>query len=154
MIKHMRFCWFLAMHEPKCHLGYVRWHLSGLMKGTGAGDEEDRKAYDDGDESDAMLGIPFMIIIIMQPPKTPPILLSFHDSAGVTEMEKLNAELFMQNCYILQENERLKRQAQLLNQEKQALLSQLNRRLTNANNGAGNSASGTISDTNRDPPRP
>ncbi|XP_031499697.1 uncharacterized protein LOC116263977 [Nymphaea colorata] len=79
---------------------------------------------------------------------------AYDDAAGVTEMEKLNAELFMQNCYILQENERLKRQAQLLNQENQALLSQLKQRLTNAKNGAGNSASGTSSDTTRDPPRP
>lgn len=48
------------------------------------------------------------------------------------EMERLNSELYLQNCYIMQENERLRKRAQLLNQENQALLSQLKDRLSNA----------------------
>ncbi|XP_042484372.1 protein LITTLE ZIPPER 4-like [Macadamia integrifolia] len=40
-------------------------------------------------------------------------------------MEKLNSKLYLQNCYIIQENERLRKKAQLLNQENQALLSEL-----------------------------
>ncbi|KAL6328437.1 hypothetical protein AAG906_038312 [Vitis piasezkii] len=34
-------------------------------------------------------------------------------------MEKLNSELYLQNCYIIQENERLRKKAQQLNQENQ-----------------------------------
>ncbi|CAO2839345.1 unnamed protein product [Amaranthus hypochondriacus] len=44
-------------------------------------------------------------------------------------MERLNSELFLQNCYIMQENEKLKKKAQLLNQENQQLLSELKQRL-------------------------
>ncbi|KAK1310122.1 hypothetical protein QJS10_CPA08g01510 [Acorus calamus] len=45
-------------------------------------------------------------------------------------MERLNSKLYLQNCYILQENERLRRKAQLLNQENQALLSELKQKLS------------------------
>ncbi|RRT51401.1 hypothetical protein B296_00014239 [Ensete ventricosum] len=40
-------------------------------------------------------------------------------------MERLNTQLYLQNCYIMKENERLRKKAQLLNQENQALLSEL-----------------------------
>ncbi|XAR69733.1 hypothetical protein NMG60_11001437 [Bertholletia excelsa] len=51
-----------------------------------------------------------------------------------TEMERLNSELYLQNCYIMQENERLRKKAQLLNQENQALLSELKQKLSKADN--------------------
>ncbi|KAG4383799.1 hypothetical protein GLYMA_13G153018v4 [Glycine max] len=34
-------------------------------------------------------------------------------------MERLNSKLYLQNCYIMKENERLRKKAQLLNQENQ-----------------------------------
>lgn len=45
-------------------------------------------------------------------------------------MERLNSKLYMENCLIMQENEKLRKKAQLLNQENQKLLSQLKQRLT------------------------
>ncbi|GMH30145.1 hypothetical protein Nepgr_031988 [Nepenthes gracilis] len=48
-------------------------------------------------------------------------------------MERLNSELYLQNCYIVQENERLRKKAQMLNQENQALLSELKQKLSKAN---------------------
>uniref|UniRef100_J3LDG4 Uncharacterized protein n=1 Tax=Oryza brachyantha TaxID=4533 RepID=J3LDG4_ORYBR len=39
-------------------------------------------------------------------------------------MDSLNAKLYLQNCYMLKENERLRKAAVLLNQENQALLSE------------------------------
>ncbi|PSS15940.1 Protein LITTLE ZIPPER like [Actinidia chinensis var. chinensis] len=47
-------------------------------------------------------------------------------------MERLNSKLYLQNCYIMQENERLRKKAQLLNQENQALLSELKQKLSKA----------------------
>ncbi|WOL15510.1 protein LITTLE ZIPPER 3-like [Canna indica] len=47
-------------------------------------------------------------------------------------MERLNTKLFWQNCYIMKENEMLRKKAQLLNQENQALLSELKQKLANA----------------------
>ncbi|KAG8081882.1 hypothetical protein GUJ93_ZPchr0014g47067 [Zizania palustris] len=44
-------------------------------------------------------------------------------------MDRLNAKLYLQNCYIMKENERLRKKALLLNQENQALLSELKQRL-------------------------
>ena len=55
-------------------------------------------------------------------------------------MERLNTELYYQNCHIMKENERLRKKAQILNQENQALLSQLKQKLTN---GASNSKTNT-----------
>ncbi|XXG65002.1 hypothetical protein AAC387_Pa05g2813 [Persea americana] len=52
-------------------------------------------------------------------------------------MERLNSELtelYLQNCYIIQENERLRKKAQLLNQENQALLSELKQKLSKSKN--------------------
>ncbi|XP_058087745.1 protein LITTLE ZIPPER 4 [Magnolia sinica] len=45
-------------------------------------------------------------------------------------MDRLNSELYLQNCYIIQENERLRKKAQLLNQENQVLLSELKQKLS------------------------
>ncbi|PKU64277.1 protein LITTLE ZIPPER 3-like [Dendrobium catenatum] len=53
-------------------------------------------------------------------------------------MERINSKLYLQNCYIMQENERLRRKAQLLNQENQVLISQLKQKL--AKSCAGQSA--------------
>ncbi|XP_062224753.1 protein LITTLE ZIPPER 4-like [Phragmites australis] len=55
-------------------------------------------------------------------------------------MDRLNAKLYLQNCYIMKENERLRKKAQLLNQENQALLTELKQRLakTGANNATTN----------------
>lgn len=43
-------------------------------------------------------------------------------------MEKFNTELYLRNCQIIQENERLRRKAQQLNQENQALLTELKKK--------------------------
>ena len=59
-------------------------------------------------------------------------------------MERLNTKLYLQNCYIMKENERLRKAALLLNQENQALLSELKHRLAKsaaAGAGAGNNSS-------------
>ncbi|CAJ1969035.1 unnamed protein product [Sphenostylis stenocarpa] len=48
-------------------------------------------------------------------------------------MERLNSKLYLQNCYIMKENERLRKKAQLLNQENQALLSELKQKLSKGN---------------------
>ncbi|KAH1101686.1 hypothetical protein GYH30_036313 [Glycine max] len=48
-------------------------------------------------------------------------------------MERLNSKLYLQNCYIMKENERLRKKAQLLNQENQALLSELKQKLSRGN---------------------
>ncbi|XP_020248238.1 protein LITTLE ZIPPER 4-like [Asparagus officinalis] len=44
-------------------------------------------------------------------------------------MERLN-KLYLQNCYIMKENESLRKKAQLLNKENQALLSELKQKLS------------------------
>ncbi|WOL01604.1 protein LITTLE ZIPPER 3 [Canna indica] len=44
-------------------------------------------------------------------------------------MDRFNTKLYLQNCYILKENERLRKKAELLNQENQALLSELKQKL-------------------------
>ncbi|KQJ82498.1 protein LITTLE ZIPPER 4 [Brachypodium distachyon] len=74
-------------------------------------------------------------------------------------MDRLNAKLYMQNCYILKENERLRKKAQLLNQENQALLTELKQRLAktaaNKASGNGNTAPGVrapLPDLNTAPP--
>ncbi|KAL7096642.1 hypothetical protein ACP275_10G091600 [Erythranthe tilingii] len=58
-------------------------------------------------------------------------------------MEKLNSKLYLENCYIMQENERLRKKAELLNQENQALLNELKQRLA-----AAAAAGNTIPDLN------
>ncbi|KAG7017444.1 Protein LITTLE ZIPPER 4, partial [Cucurbita argyrosperma subsp. argyrosperma] len=56
-------------------------------------------------------------------------------------MERLNSELYLQNCYIMKENERLRKKAQLLNQENQALLSELKQKLSKGSSKANSSKS-------------
>ncbi|KAF8117276.1 hypothetical protein N665_0011s0001, partial [Sinapis alba] len=56
-------------------------------------------------------------------------------------MEKLNSKLYVENCYIMKENERLRKKAELLNQENQQLLVQLKQKLSKTNknpNGSNN----------------
>ncbi|KAM0056551.1 putative protein LITTLE ZIPPER [Helianthus debilis subsp. tardiflorus] len=53
-------------------------------------------------------------------------------------MERLNSQLHLENCLIMQENEKLRKKAQLLNQENQALLSQLKQRLAMSDQNANN----------------
>ncbi|TKW39488.1 hypothetical protein SEVIR_1G182800v4 [Setaria viridis] len=68
-------------------------------------------------------------------------------------MERLNTKLYLQNCYIMKENERLRKAALLLNQENQALLSELKHRLaksTTATAGGNNAAAAA----NRASPKP
>ncbi|CAN4121373.1 unnamed protein product [Withania somnifera] len=47
-------------------------------------------------------------------------------------MDRINSKLYLQNCYIMAENERLRKKAELLNQENQQLLSELKHRLSQA----------------------
>ncbi|XP_028782383.1 protein LITTLE ZIPPER 3-like [Neltuma alba] len=61
-------------------------------------------------------------------------------------MDRLNSELYLQNCYIMKENEKLRKKAQVLNQENQALLSELKQKLSKGN-AKGNSPN-TIVDLN------
>uniref|UniRef100_A0A0E0B6T0 Uncharacterized protein n=1 Tax=Oryza glumipatula TaxID=40148 RepID=A0A0E0B6T0_9ORYZ len=44
-------------------------------------------------------------------------------------MEKVNSELVLQNCYIMEQNQRLKKAAELLHKERQRLLSELKAQL-------------------------
>lgn len=55
----------------------------------------------------------------------------FHDQ--FTAMDRENSELYLRNCQIMWENERLRKKAQRLNQENQALLSELKRKLAAIN---------------------
>ncbi|KZV48953.1 hypothetical protein F511_09549 [Dorcoceras hygrometricum] len=47
-------------------------------------------------------------------------------------MEKVNSKLYLENCYIMKENDRLRKKAAILNQENQALLNQLRQKLAAA----------------------
>ncbi|KAA8518590.1 hypothetical protein F0562_016064 [Nyssa sinensis] len=65
------------------------------------------------------------------------------------DMERINSKLYLQNCYIMQENEKLRKKAQLLNQENQALLSELKQRLsTKGNNNPKSGGPKSIPDLN------
>lgn len=59
--------------------------------------------------------------------------------AFAEKMDRLNSKLYLENCYIMAENERLRKKAELLNQENQELLNELKHRLSQGNNGGGNS---------------
>ena len=52
-------------------------------------------------------------------------------------MERVNASLCLENLLIMQENERLRRQAQQLDQENKALLAELKQREQQQHQGAG-----------------
>ncbi|GFQ06033.1 hypothetical protein PHJA_002747300 [Phtheirospermum japonicum] len=56
-------------------------------------------------------------------------------------MDEMNSKLYLENCYILQENEKLRKKAELLNQENQTLLQELKQRLTVDSAAPGNSSS-------------
>ncbi|CAL9094098.1 unnamed protein product [Musa textilis] len=66
-------------------------------------------------------------------------------------MERRNTKLYLQNCYILKENERLRKNLQVLNQENQALLSELKQKVTKSS--ATSSRNPNIPDLNT-PPAP
>nr|CAD1836735.1 unnamed protein product [Ananas comosus var. bracteatus] len=61
-------------------------------------------------------------------------------------MEGLNTKLYLENYYIMKENERLRKKAQLLSQENQALLSQLKQKLTKSKS---NTTAAAASSNNR-----
>ncbi|KAK3226814.1 hypothetical protein Dsin_006676 [Dipteronia sinensis] len=65
-------------------------------------------------------------------------------------MERLNSNLYLQNYYIMKENERLRKKAQLLNQENQALLSELKQKLGKPNSKNAN-VGGICSSSNTNP---
>ncbi|GAU31771.1 hypothetical protein TSUD_22170 [Trifolium subterraneum] len=49
-------------------------------------------------------------------------------------MERLNSKLYLENCMIMKENERLRKKAQLLNEENQQLLSELKQKFSKSGN--------------------
>ncbi|KAL8494309.1 hypothetical protein ACS0TY_025201 [Phlomoides rotata] len=61
-------------------------------------------------------------------------------------MEEVNSKLYMENWYMIQENERLRKKVELLNQENQSLLNELKQRLPTA---TGNNSSASNSVKNR-----
>ncbi|GMH28728.1 hypothetical protein Nepgr_030571 [Nepenthes gracilis] len=71
-------------------------------------------------------------------------------------MERLNSELHLRNCCIIRENERLRKIAQLLNQENQALLSELKEKIENENQKAAKqgTAAATVIELNLSPRSP
>ncbi|RLN08195.1 protein LITTLE ZIPPER 3-like [Panicum miliaceum] len=69
-------------------------------------------------------------------------------------MERLNTKLYLQNCYIMKENERLRKAALLLNQENQALLSELKHRLAKSAAGGGGNNNSNNAAANRASPKP
>ncbi|KAL3358144.1 hypothetical protein AABB24_015338, partial [Solanum stoloniferum] len=85
---------------------------------------------------------------------------SYYTSCSITnqkEMDRINSKLYLQNCYIMAENERLRKKAELLNQENQQLLSELKHRLSQAgpsnntnnnNNNNGGGKNNSIPDLN------
>ncbi|EOY19141.1 hypothetical protein QUC31_006231 [Theobroma cacao] len=71
-------------------------------------------------------------------------------------MEKLNSQLYWQNYCIIKENERLRRKAQQLNQENQAMLSELKQKLAKgrSNPEQGSCLSSTSNPNYSDPSKP
>ncbi|CAL9119998.1 zpr3 zpr3 (little zipper 3) [Musa troglodytarum] len=67
-------------------------------------------------------------------------------------MERLNTKLYLRNCNILKENERLRKKAQLLNQENQALSSELKQKQKLAKSSATFNSTPSIPDLNTTPP--
>ncbi|CAM8965186.1 unnamed protein product [Rhodiola kirilowii] len=62
-------------------------------------------------------------------------------------MERINSELYLKNCYMLRENERLRLTMQMLNQENQALRSELNQRMSQKKKNQSNSSSNREANT-------
>ncbi|XP_021300363.1 protein LITTLE ZIPPER 4-like [Herrania umbratica] len=73
-----------------------------------------------------------------------------------SEMENLNSQLYWQNYCIIKENERLRRKAQQLNQENQALLSELKQKVAKgrSNPEQGSCLSSTSNPNYSDPSKP
>ncbi|PKU80180.1 hypothetical protein MA16_Dca011925 [Dendrobium catenatum] len=70
-------------------------------------------------------------------------------------MERINSKLYMQNCFIMQENERLRKKAQLLNQENQELLSKLKKNHSKSSQASSSNTKrspNTMIDLNSHPP--
>lgn len=68
-------------------------------------------------------------------------------------MERINSKLYLQNLYMIQENERLRKKAALLNEENQILLAELKQRLSKANSATTTPRNSiTIPDLNISPP--
>ncbi|CAH2064286.1 unnamed protein product [Thlaspi arvense] len=59
-------------------------------------------------------------------------------------MERLNSKLFVENCYIMKENERLRKKAELLKQENQQLLFQLKQKLSKTKNHDGSNSNDNL----------
>ncbi|CAL1374066.1 unnamed protein product [Linum trigynum] len=66
-------------------------------------------------------------------------------------MEKINSQLYLENCYILQQNEKLRRKAQQLNQENQALLNELQTKISSNKGQNNNEDHGSTSSTSKPP---
>ncbi|CAI0410625.1 unnamed protein product [Linum tenue] len=64
-------------------------------------------------------------------------------------MEKINSQLYLENCYILQQNEKLRRKAQQLNQENQALLNELQSKLSSSKGQNNNEDHGSTSSSSK-----
>ncbi|KAF9674986.1 hypothetical protein SADUNF_Sadunf10G0184700 [Salix dunnii] len=90
----------------------------------------------------AVLGEPYCLQI--------PCFVLINTPCMVFKMEKLNSQLYLQNCYIIQQNEMLRKKAQQLNQENQALLSELKQKLSKTSSKA--SSSSTTNPVNSDKP--
>ncbi|CAN0900599.1 Protein LITTLE ZIPPER 4 [Linum grandiflorum] len=60
-------------------------------------------------------------------------------------MEKINSQLYLENCYIIQQNEMLRRKAQQLNKENQALLTELQQTLSKGQSSDPSNNSGSSS---------
>ncbi|BAT96086.1 hypothetical protein VIGAN_08296700 [Vigna angularis var. angularis] len=82
-----------------------------------------------------LLLLPQSRLCFLHHPNHPPSKGSVQESLEILSavMERLNSKLYLQNCYIMKENERLRKKAQLLNQENQALLSELKQKLSKGN---------------------
>ncbi|KAG8070891.1 hypothetical protein GUJ93_ZPchr0006g44781 [Zizania palustris] len=81
------------------------------------------------------------------PPAARQLQLQLHGD-GV-RMDRLNTKLYLQNCYMRKENERLRKAAVLLNQENQALLSELKHRLACRSSPAAPGACGANNNNNK-----
>ncbi|MQL96280.1 hypothetical protein Taro_028955 [Colocasia esculenta] len=68
------------------------------------------------------------------------------------EMERLNSKLYLQNYCIMKENERLRKKAALLNQENQALLSELQQRMAKTNQEQSQGQNSSPNNSSRNPP--
>lgn len=75
------------------------------------------------------------------------LMVTLHTLWFQVSMDKLNTQLYLQNCYIIQENEKLRRKAQQLNQENQALLSELKQKLSKGYSKSNHNSDRNVSST-------